>query len=217
MRLWRLRARQRRGTGLVKLMSQAFGAEALHVVRDGQHGRHLPQRVGQPAGSAVLAVGLAHAELERDLPIAPPEPLARPNLDGDDDEVRAGKDLLAAGGADDGHARVPLPVQPAGQGVDQVQAFPVEVDEGDGAAAHTRAAHECGQGLQAKAGAAGADDDDFWIHGYFLRMRFPRVAGEHAAGTSACRVPAARQAGSIVPLVREVKGAFGARLGRSGI
>jgi hypothetical protein len=73
--------------GVGEVDEPCLGASLLHVMRDLQDGTDIARGVGKAAGSAVLGIRLAHAIFQRDLEILFPQVLARPDLDGVDDEL----------------------------------------------------------------------------------------------------------------------------------
>ncbi len=69
------------------------------------------------------------------LPILPPQLLARPHLDGAGHEVGSVEHGAAVGAALDGPPRIPLAIEALGQLVDHAQPPGIGVHEGQGAAA----------------------------------------------------------------------------------
>ena len=99
-----------------------------------QHFRHVATGVGKAAGAAVLGVGLAHAMPERNLPILPPDHLARADLDADNHIIGMGQERAAVGAGADGHAGVPFGVHAFGQPVHGGEGFSIEITKPQGRA-----------------------------------------------------------------------------------
>ncbi len=132
----------------------------LHRVRDFEDRSDIAQGMGETAGTAVLGIGLAHTVFKRELVVAAPEAFTGGNLDGRDDEggVFEGVHVMRMGC--DRHLCIPFAVDSFGEGSHGLESVRILVDEGDVAAAQAFAAHECADGVEAEAGAAGSDDDN---------------------------------------------------------
>ncbi len=153
-------------------------AGLLHVARDFHHRAEVARRVGKAARAAIFGVRLSHAVLERDLEILPPQTLARPDLDGRDDETSTLQRLGVVGVGGDGQPGVPLAVEAFGQAPDDLQVAGVAVDQGQVAAAQGRAflwitpagADQGGERVFPEGGAACTDDDDFGWKGHITSL-----------------------------------------------
>ncbi len=157
--------------GIGEVDEPGVRAGLLHGVGDLQHRQHVADGVGKAAGTAVLCIGLAHAIFERQLVVAAPQHLTRGHLDGRDDKAGAVEGILVVGVGGEAHLGAPLPVHPFGQPLDQRQRLGIAVHQRHVAAAQRWVAHESGHGVEAKAGAARADNNDFgWQHKQFLLM-----------------------------------------------